>query len=52
MTAYQIVLALVIFCNVVRFNGITDEKIIGLNTLMILIYIFIKNWSLKCKKEN
>lgn len=42
MTAYKIILAVVILLNVFRFNGITDEKIIGMNTLMILIYIFIK----------
>lgn len=44
MKYYKIVLGVGIFLNVFRFNGITDEKITGMNTLIILIYLLVKHW--------
>lgn len=44
MKYFKIVLGIGILLNVFRINGMTDEKIIGMNTLIILIYLLVKHW--------
>lgn len=44
MKYFTIVLGIGILLNFFRINGTTDEKIIGMNTLLILIYILVKHW--------